>query len=94
MTINSTPTEFKVPAKPATGEEAGKSSQFESQDENLRMALGNETAEREIEVKIGEKPYKQKFDYYVPHSHGHAHDDEEHHDGAHADDTKAPAAAK
>ena len=59
---------------------------FESKDGALRAALAHETADRELEVKIGDKPYKGKFTYYEPHDHGHAHDDE--HKDEHKDEEK------
>ena len=42
----------------------------------LVSALAHKTADREIEVKIGDKPFKAKFEYYEPHEVGHANEDE------------------
>jgi hypothetical protein len=84
ITHQGTPTEFVL--APKEGETAGNVSKFESKDEALTLALGNETAERELEVTIGDKPYKAKFPYYEPHHHGDAVEDE-HKDG-HKDEEK------
>jgi hypothetical protein len=76
MVINATPTEFKLPAKPLAGEAAGNASRFESNDELLHLALDNKTADRELEIKHGDKTYSGKFEYYEPHGHGPDHEDE------------------
>jgi hypothetical protein len=76
VTLEGSPTEFKLLPTPKDGETAGNVSKFESKDELLVSALAHKTADREIEVKIGDKPAKAKFEYYEPHDHGHAHDDD------------------
>jgi hypothetical protein len=85
ITLDGKPTPFSLAATPNTGETAGNVSKFESKDELLISALAHKTADREIEVKIADKPYKAKFEYYEPHDHGHA--DDEHKD-EHKDDHK------
>jgi hypothetical protein len=75
ITLDNKPNEFPLAAKPKEGESAGNSSKFESNNKDLTLALGNDKAEREVEVKIGEKPYKQKFPYFVPHHPGHHEED-------------------
>ncbi|MCC7084471.1 MAG: hypothetical protein IT427_05645 [Pirellulales bacterium] len=81
ITLDDKATEFHLPARPKEGEAAGNSSKFESNDQSLSLALRNEKATRELEVKIGEKLHKQKVPYYEPHHVGAAHSDQHGLDG-------------
>jgi hypothetical protein len=75
ITINMKPgptvVDFRLPAKPQESDPPGKSSRFESDQKNLKLALQNTEADRELHVKIGENPFVAKFPYYEPEHHHH-----------------------
>jgi hypothetical protein len=71
MVANATPVEFKLAAKPQEGDPEGKSSQFESREQALGLALDNEQAERELIIPIGGKPYQAKFAHFEDEHHHH-----------------------
>ncbi len=63
--------EFRLPSKPQESDSPGKSSRFESDQKDLRLALDNPEAVRELHVKIDGKTYAEKFPYYEPEQHHH-----------------------
>ncbi len=61
--------EYKIPAKPQEGDPAGKASRFESDQKDLKRALENQDASRELHVTVEGKPYTPSFPYYEPEEH-------------------------
>ncbi len=77
LTINVThdgkPEQFTLAAKPDTGDEAGKSSRFVSDDKELAVHLDEHDAHPKLVVKINSKSYRGD----IKHDHDHKdHDDD------------------
>jgi hypothetical protein len=61
--------EFRLAAKPQEGDPPGKASRFESDQKELKLALDNQEALRELHVTIEGKPFVAPFHYYEPEEH-------------------------